>query len=214
MERIRSAKAYYILDGFVTDHVEICQDTSQLFTKLVFFESAVDRRCKMHKRRIDLLSSLCDQISEEHYLYIVRQLLFELGECYSQLLDLKLEQKGDLNAEKAREKIDRLTQRGLATFERFLSTMADKKSKQQPETYADEYIRPALLAHFYLARFHSKCLKNRLQHLEDSLQQYQTIVDYVDRHPNAREHIEQEYSVCKEMTELLPLKLDKLRQNK
>ena len=214
MQKIQSAKAYYILDGFVTDHVEICQDTSQLYSKLVFFESAVDRRCKMHKRRIDLLSSLCEQISEEHYLYIVRQLLFELGECHSQWLDLKLEQTSELKSEKVDEKISRITRQGIATFERFLSTMADKKSNQQPETYAEEYIRPVLLAHFYLARLHSKCVENRLKHLEDSLHEYQTIVDYVDRHPDARAQIEQEYSVCKDMADLLPLKLEKLRQNK
>ncbi|CAF3286188.1 unnamed protein product, partial [Rotaria sp. Silwood2] len=110
MDKINSSKSYYILDGFVTDHVELCQDTSQLYSKLIFFESNIDRKCKMHKRRIDILSSLCKEISEEHYLYLVRQLLFELGECYSMLLDLKLEQKYDLNSSKTIEKISHLIQ--------------------------------------------------------------------------------------------------------
>ena len=204
MERIASAKSFYVLDGFVTDHVELCQDTSQLYGKLVFFESNTARQCRMHKRRIDVLSSLCREISEDHYLHVMRQLLFELGECYFQLLDLKVEPK----------KISRLAHSGIATFERFLSTMNDKKSKEPPATYAAEYVRPVLLAHFYLGRFHSKFGQDRLEHAEQSLRQYQSIVDYIDRHPDAREHIEQEYSVCKEMTELLPLKLEKLRQNK
>lgn len=206
MEKINAAKSYYILDGFVTDHAELCQDTSQLYAKLVFFESNIDRKCKMHKRRIDLLSSLCKEISEEHYLYLVRQLLFELGECYSTLLDLKLEQK------KATEKVTHLIQLGVSTFEHFLSTMNDKKTKEKPETYADEYIRPVLLAHFYIGRLHSKAIENRLEHLQQSLTQYKVIVDYVDKHPNAQEHIEQEYNLCKEMINLLPLKLEKLRQ--
>ncbi|CAF4950771.1 unnamed protein product, partial [Rotaria socialis] len=47
---------------------------------------------------------------------------------------------------------------------------------------------------------------------QQSLNQYKTIVDYVEKHPNALEHIEQEYTICKEMTNLLPLKLEKLRQ--
>jgi hypothetical protein len=214
MEKINSAKCYYILDGFVTDHVELCQDTSQLYSKLVFFESSIDRKCKMHKRRIDLLSLLCKEISEDHYLYIIRQLLFELGECYSILLDLKLEQKVDLNSIKTIEKISHLSNLGISTFEHFLSTMNDKKTKEKPETYADEYIRPVLLAHFYMARFYSKFIENRLEHLEKSLNQYKIIVNYVDKHPNARESVEQEYNICKEMIQLLPLKLDKLRQIK
>jgi hypothetical protein len=214
MEKINSAKSYYVLDGFVTDHVELCQDTSQLYSKLVFFESNIDRKCKMYKRRIDLLSSLCKEISEEHYLYLIRQLLFELGECYSILLDLKLEQKDDLNSPKIIEKISHLAQLGISTFEHFLSTMNDKKTNEKPDTYADEYIRPVLLAYFYIARFHSKFIENRFEHIQESLNQYKIIVSYVDKHPNACEYIEQEYNICKEMIALLPLKLEKLRQVK
>ena len=208
MRKIHAAKQFYVLDGFVNDFAELCQDTSQLYSKLIFFQSKTERKCKMHKRRIDLLSSLCEEISEEHYLSLVRQLLFELGECYAQLLELKLEEKSDRNA----TKINRLANNGIKTFERFLQTMNDKKSGKTPETYADEYLRPVLLAHFYLARLHSKCIDDRLQHFESSLNEYQTIVNYVDRHPEARSAIEQELNICKEMTDLLPLKIDQLRQ--
>ncbi|CAF1277879.1 unnamed protein product [Rotaria sp. Silwood1] len=214
MNKINSAKSYYILDGFVTDHVELCQDTSQLYSKLIFFESNIDRKCKMYKRRIDILTILCKEISEEHYLYLIRQLLFELGECYSMLLDLKLEQKANLNSNKNDEKISNLIQSGIKTFEHFLLTMNDKKTNKKPDTYADEYIRSILLAYFYIGRFHSKSIHNRLEHIEQSLNQYNIIVDYVDKHPNVLEYIEQEYNICKEMINLLPLKIEKLRQIK
>ena len=39
-------------------------------------------------------------------------------------------------------------------------------------------------------------------------------VDYVDKHSNVRGYIEQEYNICKEMIDLLPLKIEKLRQIK
>lgn len=212
MNIINQAKTYYVLDGFVTDHVEISQDTSQLYLKMIFFESNIDRKCKMHKRRIDILSSLCQQISEEHYLSLIRQLLFELGECYSALLDLKLEQKTDTDSSKTFEKISHLAQQGISTFEHFLLTMNDKKTKVKPETYADDYLRPVLLAYFYIGRFHSKFPDNRIEHLRQSLEQYQYIVSYVDKHPNTRESIEQEYEICKEMISLIPLKIDKLNK--
>ncbi|CAF1426123.1 unnamed protein product, partial [Adineta ricciae] len=214
MDQINASKSYYVLDGFVTDHAELCQDSSQLFAKLVFFEPNIDRKCKMHKRRIDLLSSLCKEISEEHYLYLMRQLLFELGECYSVLLDLKIEQKHEMNSSKTADKLTHLTQLGIETFERFLSTMNDKKTKKMPDTYADEYVRPVLLAHFYLARFYSKFVDNRPENLQQSLNQYKTIVDYVEKHPSTCEYVEQEYPICKEMIELLPMKIEKLRQMK
>lgn len=44
----------------MTDHVEILQDHSALFRILAFFEEDLDARCKMHKRRIDMLEPICN----------------------------------------------------------------------------------------------------------------------------------------------------------
>lgn len=48
------------MDGYVTDHIEILQDHSALFRSLIFFEEEADSRCKMHKRRIDMLEPICN----------------------------------------------------------------------------------------------------------------------------------------------------------
>ena len=48
------------MDGFVTDHIEILQDHSALFRALAFFEDDLERRCKMHKRRVDMLEPICN----------------------------------------------------------------------------------------------------------------------------------------------------------
>lgn len=53
------AKEYFQMDGYVTDHVEILQDHSALFRSLAFFEEDVERRCKMHKRRVDMMETIC-----------------------------------------------------------------------------------------------------------------------------------------------------------
>lgn len=54
------AKEYFQMDGYVTDHIEILQDHSALFRTLAFFEEDVEPRCKMHKRRIDMLEPICN----------------------------------------------------------------------------------------------------------------------------------------------------------
>ena len=48
------------MEGHVTDHVEILQDHSALFRTLAFFEEDLEARCKMHKRRIDMLEPVCN----------------------------------------------------------------------------------------------------------------------------------------------------------
>lgn len=47
------------MEGHVTDHVEILQDHSALFRTLAFFEEDLETRCKMNKRRIDMLEPVC-----------------------------------------------------------------------------------------------------------------------------------------------------------
>ena len=52
------ATSHFVLDGFVTDNVEITQDLSKSWKHLAQFDSNAERACKMHKRRIDMLTTL------------------------------------------------------------------------------------------------------------------------------------------------------------
>lgn len=88
---LNETKDYFKLDGFVTDHCEILRDLSDLYAALAFFEADTSRKCKMHKRRLDLLETVCDEISEQFYLTLKRQLLFDCGSILSEMIDLKLD---------------------------------------------------------------------------------------------------------------------------
>ena len=57
---VTQAKEYFEMDSFVTDRIEILQDHSALFRALAFFEDDLERRCKMHKRRVDMLEPICN----------------------------------------------------------------------------------------------------------------------------------------------------------
>lgn len=63
------------MDGYVTDHIEILQDHSALFRALAFFEEDLERRCKMHKRRVDMLEPICT--GTELILFLSSSFLFE-----------------------------------------------------------------------------------------------------------------------------------------
>ena len=61
------------------------------------FDTNFERRCKMHKRRIDLLTPILSEINSQFYLQICRQLQYEIGEIYSEMTDFKIavaEQEG------------------------------------------------------------------------------------------------------------------------
>lgn len=48
---LEEVKAFFVIDGFVTDHSEVIRDLSELYNVLIFFDPDLDRRCKMQKRR-------------------------------------------------------------------------------------------------------------------------------------------------------------------
>ena len=58
------------------------------------FDTNFERRCKMHKRRIDLLtpilSGLNPQTGGYHSLQLCCELQYEIGEIYSEMTDFKI----------------------------------------------------------------------------------------------------------------------------
>ena len=84
------ATAYFKMDGWVTDHIEVTQDMSRSWKHLAEFDTNFERRCKMHKRRIDLLLPVLLELNSQFYLQICRQIQFEIGEIYSEMTDLKI----------------------------------------------------------------------------------------------------------------------------
>jgi len=79
----------FVLDGFVTDHIEINQDLSRMYQYIAFYEESEAVKCRMHKRRVDILEKMLDGLNPQHYLAFCRQLQFELAEVYSEMMDLK-----------------------------------------------------------------------------------------------------------------------------
>jgi hypothetical protein len=229
---LNEAKEYFKLDGYVTDHCEIIRDLSDLYGALIFFEEDHDRRCKMHKRRLDMLVPICDEISAQFYLQLKRQLLFDVGTIYSEMLDAKFEilkEKKEKNAIshaeslKAIQKINSLAESSIKHFDQFLDTMkVQPKREVLPDKFDDHNVRPALLAKFYLGRLYSKIIEldteKTLVNMKHTLDCYSYLVNYCDKELKsgndfALNTMQDEYTACKEMIVFLPAKMDKIKSS-
>lgn len=215
---ITSAKEFYCLDGHCTDHVEVIQDHSHLYRALAFFEQDLERQCKMHKRRVDMLQDILKQISPQFYLMIYRQVQFELGETFSEMLDNKLamlEMSEQPPTQHAVRKINSLCLQSIEQFQNYVTTLNDSKTKAPPEKYSEEDERPVLVAHFRMGRLYSKILvfdaHSKVQNIKKSADEFKFLVDYCEKNPSARNKVATELELCKEMIVLLPAKMDKIR---
>lgn len=214
---INSSKEFYVLDGFSTDYVEIIQDHSKLYKMLAFFEPDFDRQCRMHKRRVDMLEATLKELSMQYYLMICRQLMYEIAETYSTMLDIKLAQTEESRSpptEHAIKKINLLTKQSIDFYQKYVDSLKGQDGRL-PEKYSEEDERPALIAHFCMGRLYSKFVEfevpKRLALMKKSVDCYKHLVDYCRQHPDASQKVKAEVEICEEMVKLLPAKMDRIR---
>ena len=212
-----ASQTHYTLNEHCTDYVEITRDISQLYKHLIKFEADTDRAAKMQRRRADLLEPLVTELAQAHYLLVIRQILFELGEIFSDLMDLKTARWSEEpnNPHHAR-KVNLMVTKAIEYFVQFLDTM--KVEGGHPERYNEESVRPALLARFHLGRLSSKFVvgENTEPHLRNTLasySRYKEILDYCETNPHGKAAIEEEFEICQEMVRLLPLKVETIKRN-
>lgn len=214
----------YKLDGYVSDHCEILRDKSELYKLLAFFDESTDNKCKMFKRRLDLLKPVADDLSEQYYLTLKRQFLFEIAEILSDMMDMKFEllQTGEKKSDGALVKINQLATQSISYFNKFLDTMKVLPKKERlPEKFDAHLTRPILLAHFYLGRLYSKLIPktnaDKLANVKKTYEYYEFIVKYCDKYIDDKELkildlMGPEYNVCKEALVFLPVKLENIRK--
>ena len=213
---VENAKRFFTLEWHASDNISVVQDHSQLFKHLIFFEPGLERKCRMYKRRADMLENLLKELNPQHYLVLMRQLYFEVGIIYSEMADCKIALVSD--AEKptphAVLKINKLVGQSLKHFDNFINSFQDHTGKL-PDKFDKENLRSILSAKFWIARLHSKMIvvspQTQLENTKKSLLNYEWIVTY---HKANTADVEacfvEELKMCQEMVELLPHKLNKM----
>ena len=202
-KHVQKAKSFFTFDNCVLDYVAIAQDYSQLFKLLAAFETDLSLKCRMHKRRIDMLSSLLS-ISRNHYLVLIGQLHYEIGGIYESMVDLKIllaNNEDGPPTPHSLNKINMLVQSAINNFQKFVEIFNEP---------IDD-IHTYLTARLHIAQLYSKfigtSLEERTQYIHSSLNVYKWILNYRDNHKDVESVFAEEIKLCEEMVELLPLKL-------
>ncbi|XP_067682951.1 KIF-binding protein-like [Haliotis asinina] len=215
--RLNDAKRFYVVDGHCSDYIQIIQDMSKAYKELAFFEMDMDRQCKMHKRRVDMLKDTLTGLNPKYYLLVCRQIIYELAETYSAMVDLKLgimEAEGRGPNPHSVKKINTLAQQSIAQYNAYLESLKDGKP-DFPDEFHENDVRPALVAMFCLGRLYSKIISPeipyRLALMKKSQECYQFVETYCNKHPEIEGRMVNELSISREMVVLLPLKMEKIR---
>lgn len=211
---LNEAITFYTLDERASDYVECVQDRSKLYQYLIPYDEDLERQCKMHKRRIDCLERVLQNISPNHFMGQCRQIMFELAEIYTQMAELKIalmEDKTQEEQKSAIKKINLLIRKAISYYDDFQKTFVDKSTNKLPEILPEDYIRPILLSQFSIGRLHTKLMafdpRVELQNWSKCEQYYTQVRDYLERNPQQKFHLEEELPLLEEMLKLIPQKM-------
>lgn len=163
LEWFTRASLFYVLDGYVSDHIPIQQDISLLYKLLAVFDVDLSRQCKMHKRRIDLLTPIYKQLSLASYQEFFQQLTDELASTYADMMELKqfiLHMKvrilgpkvfSEKKRDDAQQKVNELALNAIQFYQIWLQSWS--KDGKEVETLDEYYHRWYLMAMFKIARW-------------------------------------------------------------
>lgn len=67
LNHFNSALEYFIIDGYVTEHVEMKKDISELYKWLIYFEENEARVVAMLNKRLELLEEFTKDLNKQAY---------------------------------------------------------------------------------------------------------------------------------------------------
>lgn len=206
-------------------------------TKLLAnFEPDLDRKFKIHKRRIELLATPLKELSQHHYLALCRKLTFELAETYESMMDAKLDwmKSSEENyTPKNIQKVNTIIEQSIGHFTKYIESFK-KTNGEFPDRLQSDDVRPVLMAYFHLGRLWDKLIvpevsevklknkvwqtvfrsKKKLNKLFPQIEMYNSFnsfVSYCDSHPETEDLVKGELLAVREMVSLLPLRIQKLK---
>ncbi|KAH7973042.1 hypothetical protein HPB52_020766 [Rhipicephalus sanguineus] len=212
---LEDAKRYYTLKDHATDYIEIVQEISKLYRELASFEPAPDRKCKMHKRRIDMHEEVLKEVNPRYYLGVCRQIMFELGEVYSEMMSLKLAALPPAVSPQspAVKKVNSIIDKAIRHYTSFIDTVRDPGGKL-PERLPEDLARPVLVAHFYIGRLYSSIIaqepREQFENFEKTKEHYEFVQEYCKRVLEHGQLVRDELQIMAELLQLIPAKLQQM----
>ena len=88
--QFKKAVDHYVLDGYVTEHVQCKQALSICYKQLSKIETDVSRACLMHQRRAESLEAIKGELNPNAYQVRMMEFGAELSDIYSDLYELEL----------------------------------------------------------------------------------------------------------------------------
>lgn len=212
------AKEYYKPDTEATEYAKIIKDYAELYQHIAFFEEDPVNQSKMQKRRAKYYEDLLELLNPVFYMAICRECWYGAGLAYCAILDIKLDvlKANRTPTPQELQKINQVCQKAIDNFQLFVKSYMDKDSQILKSNLTTEEQHSVLYAYFHLGRLHYKMITpdhvQQLENMENCLKFYKLFTEECVVRKEASESLQAEIGVCREMINLLPLKIANVRK--
>ncbi|KRX01654.1 hypothetical protein PPERSA_03738 [Pseudocohnilembus persalinus] len=217
--QFKKALNYFVLDGFVTEHIQILEQQGEMYKQLAILESDFKKKQGLYERRLELLEPVFSQINSKSFQQTWEKLLVEVAETYNFLFEqifmyLFVEEK-EKPKPKHFTKLNQYGEKVIELYGKINEILVEDKDTERNAAYYNTVIT----AKFNQAKAYSRVFKqekqDKVQYLIQSMKSYQWIMKYIDTQvpKNLREsslEFDQQYDMCQEMVNMLPAKIDKV----
>lgn len=218
---LNKAKEYFTQETEASQYAKILQDIASLYSYLAFFEEDDGNQCKLYKRSADQLEEIVELLNATYYQTICREAWYQLGLIYSNMLNVKLSQLDELQANDrptphVLNKINNLCEKSIRNFKKFIeSYKVPLDTLVLPEKMDADEMKPILYAFFHIGRLYYRIITpDKFAKLRNTTESHFYHSRFVAccQDERMQSHFVEEQSVCKEMISLLPLKIEKLKR--
>jgi len=223
----KKALEFYVLDGCVTEHVNIKKDISSLYKMLSKIDTDPYRVFGMLERRRDLLEPIVTELNPKAFENTWQILLNELGEIYNEMFEMKADEAAKISKTKkagiTESLVSETNSYGLKCVEHLSQVIEfyERSMVNQPESkeeFLDAIVNKKLIIGRIFYRFLDKDPKQIVEYLSKSWKIYESTKALLDKEKNQNgvilgPKLIEKYNLCKEMCDLLPHKIKALARS-
>ncbi|KAK2958570.1 putative KIF-binding protein [Blattamonas nauphoetae] len=236
-----TALEFFVLDGYVTDHVRIQQDLGEMYGMMVPFYNDVQTQTALLKKKVNLLEPLIRELNPDSYKSLLIDLTYSVASTFETLSDWKMDQCQQDKSDITLKILIEYTAAAIRHYRMFLApwdqpnadftgfNAANRtgsirneplKINQLPPTNPhvdEEMVASYLTAHLCIARLFTRVpstavpLENYVERMKLSYQEYLFIIQYHDK-MGIKDIFTKELELCRTMASLLPQKISEFHQ--
>lgn len=215
----KKAMDYFVLDGFVTENVQMRQEMSKLYKYLAMMDPEKARVFAMTERRRELLDHLLKELNPKAYEATCQELQAELSDIYQSLFDLKYDELKLSKNAPSKADLDLMNNLGNKSIHFSNIIIESVVSKEEKFEYAQAVLNLTLSSARIYSKLYDKERSVQLKYLEQSYREYEKIKAFITDFKKFKQiandndlpqGMKDQYRMSMEMYEMLPIKISKL----